>query len=69
MPFLVLGPLIKTKEYEKRYPYYKGATQEPRVFDIEARRNAILDGSWLLLYYSLLGFIGFSIGPSSLCVG
>ena len=31
LPFLVWGPLIKTEESEKRYPYYEGVTGEPRT--------------------------------------
>ena len=30
LPFLFWGLLIKTEYQEKGYPYYLGATQEPR---------------------------------------
>ena len=46
MPFLVLGPLIKTKEWEKGYPYSKGATQEPRLY--------YLTLSYLIVSYTIL---------------
>ena len=56
LPFLVWGPLIKTKYQEKGYPYYYGVTGDPGASTRDPTRKPKGLG---LMGFRVLGFKGF----------